>query len=401
MNMGKDNSINRQTNEIHELKKTVSRATSEIKTSIGNIENLNKETVQTTQKIQNAGNELRKLTNEIETIENDKKGDEDAEHKKKAARGSKITWAISTGISFFSLLVAIATFVITRNIGITANDMNMKTQEITYSFSNDLTHNTNVETLNKEFGELFEHQNLKIDMSLSPGIGNESQVVQFINSDTNQIEYIGAMFSCYPVSSEICGEVTGIVVSSDESLASETAIYDHTFTSKFFSLNKKNKESTIEHQFIFGEYSVFLAAPNEDEHLSFLVLKKYSEENTEPIVHNVYVALQGYSGKLRQFAIKVRFENQDSVFSTIDENDIYDLGKVFSFAICDTEIFGTPISKTEEPSEKASDELTNGDVVNAEESRFRNLDYKQQQEVIREAQELESNFSIIRDRYEK
>ena len=399
--MAKDNSVNKGTKELDELKRTVSRAASEIQTSIGNIENLSKETVQATQRMQNAGNEIRKATNEIRTIKNDKKGEEDAEHKKKAARGGKITWAISTGISFFSLLVAIATFVITRNIGITANDMNMKTQEITYSFSNDVTHNTNEETLKEEFGAFFEHQGISVDMNLSSGKGNESQMIQLCDRITGQLEYIGTMFSCYPESNEICGEVTGIVVSSSEAFANEDAIYDHNFTSKFLSLNNKNAESAIEHQFIFDGYSVYLVVANEDKHLSFLILKNYSEEFSKDVEHTVYISLQGYSGKLRQYAIKANFKDKETKFSVIDENDIYDLEKVYCFLNYDTEGFDNTESVIEQSSEIASEESTNGDGVGTVYDRFRRVDPDEHQVVKLASEELESKFGIIRDRYEK
>ena len=416
--MGKDNSINRETNEIDEFKKTVSRATSEIKTSIGNIENLNRETVQTAQKIQNAGNDIRKATNEIKTIKNDKKG-EDAGQKKKATRWSKITWLISTLISIISLGVAIRTYVITRNIGITANDMNMKTQEITYSFSNDLTHNTNIETLNKEFGEYFEHNNLSVNLNLtqvkkaSNEINetqeekesdeiNESQMVQLLNAEDDQIMYIGTMFSCYPVNNDICGDVTGVIVSSDVDSKSKDSVNGQILSSKFLSLNEKNTDKTIEQQFVFDDYSVYLIVPKEeDKHLSFMILKGYSEEKTEPIIHTVYVALQGYSGKLRQFAIKVGFMDQYTVFSTIDENDIYDLENVYSFLSYDTEDFYNSESEYDQSLEITSTESTSGDVVNTEEKMFSDLDFEQQQRVMREAQELESKFNTIKDRYEK
>ena len=37
---------------------------------------------------------------------------------------------------------------------------------------------------------------------------NESQIVYVSNLEDDQIEYIGAMFSCYPVKGDICGDVT-------------------------------------------------------------------------------------------------------------------------------------------------------------------------------------------------
>lgn len=403
LNMGKDNSIKRETKEIDEFKKTVSRATSEINTSIGNIENLNKETVQTAQKIQNAGNEIRKAANEIKTIKNDKKGEEDAEYKKEASQKDKIIQAISFSIPVISLFVALATLWVTYRIGVTANDMNMKTQEITYSFSNDVTHNTNVETLNKEFSDFFEHRNRKVIMDLekpenASGEINESQIVYVSNLEDDQIEYIGAMFSCYPVKGDICGDVTGIIVSSDED-----AIFTDgdNFVSKFLPLNEMNTEGAIEHLFVFDDFNVHLVIPKKEKHISFMISRKYSEEKTEPVEHTVYVALQGYSGKLRQFAIRVRFDDSNTVFSTIDENDIYELENVYSYWGYIPPNLNSSEEEADQSSQSASKETTNGDDVKTSDLIVLKLDDEQKQEAKIVSETLESHFTIIKERYEK
>lgn len=403
LNMGKDNSIKRETKEIDEFKKTVSRATSEINTSIGNIENLNKETVQTAQKIQNAGNEIRKAANEIKTIKNDKKGEEDAEYKKEASQKDKIIQAISFSIPVISLFVALATLWVTYRIGVTANDMNMKTQEITYSFSNDVTHNTNVETLNKEFSDFFEHRNRKVIMNLekpenASGEINESQIVYVSNLEDDQIEYIGAMFSCYPVKGDICGDVTSIIVSSDED-----AIFadGDNFVSKFLPLSEMNAEGAIEHLFVFDDFNVHLVIPKKGKHISFMISREYSQEKTEPVEHTVYVALQGYSGKLRQFAIRVRFDDANTVFSTIDENDIYELENVYSYWGYIPKNPYSPEEDADQSTQSASKEITNGDDVKTSDLIVIKLDDEQKQEAKIVSETLESHFTIIKERYEK